>query len=87
MISEFRASKNIKWRSFLEQSSHFGGFWDDLERSKNTHSKCIISEVKLTFREMSTVLGQIEAYLSSHSLIHLNHMNRDFELFAEMSDP
>ena len=74
--SEFCSSHNIQWKYILERS-HFGGFWESAVKSAKTMLKRVVSPVKLTFEEFTTVLTQIEACLTvalSLLLIYLRTM-------------
>jgi hypothetical protein len=71
VISEFCSAQNIVWKFTPEQAPHFGGLWEAAVKSMKRHLKRIISDVKLTFEEMSTVLAQIEACLNSRPLAPL----------------
>jgi hypothetical protein len=53
------------------EAPHFGGLWEAAARSTKRHLKRIVSDVKLTFEEMSTALAQIETVLNSHPLAPL----------------
>ena len=63
--------ENITWKFTPEQAPHFGGLWEAAVKSLKKHLKRIVSNVKLTFEEMTTVLAQIEACLNSRPLAPL----------------
>lgn len=67
-ISNFCASNKIEWRFIPEKSPHFGGIWESNVKSVKAHLKRIVSPVKLTFEEFTTVLAQVEAILNSRPL-------------------
>ena len=71
-ISEFCSSHNIEWKYIPERSPHFGGLWESAVKSVKNHLKRIVSPVKLTFEEFTTILTQIEACLNSRPLIPNN---------------
>ena len=58
----------IIWRFIPEKSPHFGGIWEFNVKSVKTHLKRIVSPVRLTFEEFTTVLTQVEAVLNSRPL-------------------
>ncbi len=74
-ITEFCTSNHIEWRFIPERSLHFGGLWEAAVKSMKTHLRRVMSGVKLTLKEMSTVISQIEACLNSRPLIPINHSN------------
>lgn len=74
VVSRFCSAQNIAWKFTPEQAPHFGGLWEAAVKSlKNLkkHLKRIVSNVKLTFEEMTTVLTQVEACLNSRPLAPL----------------
>ena len=71
-ISQFYTSQRIVWKFIPERSPHFGGLWESCVKSMKYHLKCILSGVKLTFEEYTTVLAQVEACLNSRPLIALS---------------
>ena len=71
LISEFCSSQNIQWKFIPEHAPHFGGIWESAVKSMKTHLCRIVSTVKLTFEEFTTVLTQIEACLNSRPLTPL----------------
>ena len=71
-VSEFCSSHNIQWKYIPERSPHFGGIWESAVKSAKTVLKRVVSPVKLTFEEFTTVLTQIEACLNSRPLTPVN---------------
>ena len=71
VISKFCSSQSVEWRFIPERSPHFGGLWEASVKSMKYHLKRIVSTVRLTYEEMSTVLTQIEACLNSRPLVPL----------------
>jgi hypothetical protein len=69
-ISQFCTSQRIVWKFIPELSPHFriGGLWESCVKSLKFHLKRILSRVKLTFEEYTTVLMQVEACLNSRPL-------------------
>jgi len=77
VISEFCSSHKIVWRFIPEKSPHFGGIWESNVKSVKAHLKRIVSPVKLTFEELSTVLIQVEAVLNSRPLTLIDSPDDD----------
>ena len=75
--SEFCSSHNIEWKYIPERSPHFGGLWESAVKSVKNHLKRIVSPVKLTFEEFTTVLTQVEACLNSRPLIPIDSTDDD----------
>ena len=71
-ISQFCTSQRIEWKFIPEKSPHFGGLWESCVKSTKYHLKRILSGVKLTFEEYTTVLAQVEACLNSRPLVTLS---------------
>ena len=71
-VSEFCSSHNIQWKYIPERSPHFGGIWESAVKSAKTVLKRVVSPVKLTFEEFTTVLTQVEACLNSRPLTPVN---------------
>ena len=59
-VSQFCSSQNIS-----ERAPNFRGLWEAAVKSMKTHLKRVISDVKLTFEELMTILTQVEACLNS----------------------
>ena len=58
-VSQFCSSQNISWKFIPERVPNFRGLWE--VTSMKTHLKRVISDVKLTFEELTTILTQGEA--------------------------
>ena len=71
LISKFCSAQNIQWRFIPERAPHFGGLWEAAVKGVKIHLKHVVSNVKLTFEEYSTVLAQVEACLNSRPLTPL----------------
>ena len=52
-------------RFIPEHGPNFGGLWEAAVKSTKTHLKRVIGDVKLSFKELTTILTQIEACLNS----------------------
>ena len=76
-ISDFCSSNKIVWRFIPEKSPHFGGIWESNVKSVKAHLKWIVSPVKLTFEEFTTVLTQVEAVLNSRPLTPIDSPDDD----------
>ena len=76
-ISEFCSSHAIQWKYIPEKSPHFGGIWESAVKSVKNHLKRVVSPVRLTFEEFTTVLTQIEACLNSRPLTPVNSPDDD----------
>ena len=70
-VSEFCTTQHIQWKFIPEHAPHFGGLWEAAVRSMKTHLRRIVSGVKLTFEELTTMLAQVEACLNSRPLVAL----------------
>ena len=77
VVADFCPSLGIEWRFIPEHTPHFGGLWETPVKSTKIQLHCTVGEVRLTFKEMSTVLAQVEVRLNSHPLVPLNTPNED----------
>ena len=66
-MSEFCSSHDIQWK-YIPEKSHFGGIWESAVKS----AKTVVSPVKLTFEEFTTMLTQIKACLNIRPLTPVN---------------
>ena len=57
----FSSVQNIQWCYVPEHVPHFSGLWEAEVKSFKHHFGRIMDSVQLTFKELTTVLTQIEA--------------------------
>ena len=70
-VTNYCSSQGIVWEFIPERAPHFGGLWEAAVKSMKRHLHRIVGNVKLRFKELSTVLCQIEACLNSRPLTPL----------------
>ena len=78
-ISHFCSAQCIEWKFIPERAAHFGGLWNAAVKSMKFHFKRIVSNVKLIFEELTTILAQIESCLNSRPLAPLPHEEDNIE--------
>ena len=71
VISQFCSTQGISWKFIPERAPNFGGLWESAVKSMKTHLRHVISDVKLTFEEFTTILAQVEAVLNSRPLVSM----------------
>ena len=71
LMPEFCSTQHIQWKFIPSHAPHFGGLWEAAVRSMKVHLSRIVSDVNLTFEELTTVLAQVEACLNSRPLVAL----------------
>ena len=76
-VSEFCSTRNIEWKYIPERSPHFSGLWESAVKSAKNHLRRVVSPVKLTFEEFTTILTQVEACLNSRPLVPINSADDD----------
>ena len=70
-ISMICSVQNIRSKFIPEHAPHFGGLWEAALKSFKSHLHRVIVNVKLTFKELTTVLMQIKACLNSRPHVFL----------------
>lgn len=71
-IERFFCDQAISWNFDPPNAPHFGGLWEAAVKSAKYHMARIIGKAHLTFEEMQTVLGEIEATLNSRPITALS---------------
>lgn len=71
-------TSNTEWHFIPPSSPHFGGLWEAGVKSLKTHMKRTISNTRLTYEELATLLSQIEACLNSRPLTQITSDPNDF---------
>ena len=70
-LYQFCFSQHIKWKFIHKRAPHFSGLWEAVVKSMKTHLNCIVSSIKLTYEELTTVLAQVECCLNRRPLLAL----------------
>ena len=67
-ISDYCSQQQIEWKYIPERSPHFGGLWESAVKCVKTRLRKTIGSTKLDYKELVTVLTQIEACHNSRPL-------------------
>ncbi|XP_035214828.1 uncharacterized protein LOC118188503 [Stegodyphus dumicola] len=62
------SKQGIKWKFIVERAAWWGGFWERMVQSLKALLKRILGKSSLTFRELETVITEVEAILNSRPL-------------------
>ena len=81
-VSVFCVKQNIRWRFTPEHATHFGGLWEAAVKSFKTHLKRVLGDAKLNFKDLTTILVQIEACLNSQPLMTLPEASDELEVLT-----
>ncbi|XP_011859054.1 PREDICTED: uncharacterized protein LOC105556570 [Vollenhovia emeryi] len=76
-VQQFLREQQTTWNFIPPNAPHFGGLWEAAVKSAKYHMSRIIGKAHLTFEEMSTVLCEVEAILTSRSLTQLSSDSND----------
>ncbi|GFT55129.1 integrase catalytic domain-containing protein [Trichonephila clavipes] len=64
MVQNFIAKERIIWKSIIDRSKWWGGFYERLVRYVKESLHKILGKALLSFEEMTTILTEIEAVLN-----------------------
>lgn len=78
-IAQSLANNGTSWHFIPPLSPNFGGLWEAGVKSVKFHLKRVIGDTTLTYEELSTVLGQIEACLNSRPLSRVDTETEGFD--------
>ncbi|XP_011053165.1 PREDICTED: uncharacterized protein LOC105145370 [Acromyrmex echinatior] len=76
-IAHVATSEGIRWHFNFPSAPHFGDLWEATVKSAKYHLRRTISETRLTFEEMSTLLAQVEACMNSRPMHALSDDSDD----------
>ena len=76
-IQEKFQQQGIEWRFITERAPWHGGFYERMVRSIKTPLRRVLGKAKVGFREMETILTNIEAQLNSRPLTDVSADKRD----------
>ena len=78
VISQFCSTQGISWKFIPEHAPNFGGLWESAVKSMKTIRR-VVSDVRLTFEEFTTILTQVEAVLNSRPLTPMSSDGDEIE--------
>ncbi|XP_055714219.1 uncharacterized protein LOC129808464 [Phlebotomus papatasi] len=78
-VVNFMAESGTQFHFIPACSPTFGGLWERGVANVKHHLRRVLSDTKLTYEEMSTVVAEIEACLNSRPLCPLSSSPDDFE--------
>lgn len=67
-LQEYINDKGVNWKFIPSYSPHMGRYWEAGIKASKGHLKKIVSDVYLTFEELSTLLAEIECSLNSRPI-------------------
>lgn len=70
-IAALLANDGVRWEFNPPTASHFGGIWEAAVKSMKYHLRRIVGSAHLTFKEIATVLCQIQGALNSRPICSL----------------
>ena len=76
-IEEKFTREGVEWRFITERAPWHGGFYERMVRSIKTPLRKILGKAKLSFREVETLLTNIEAQINSRPLTDVSADKKD----------
>ena len=71
VIDKFYADQGIQWSFPPEYTARFDRLWEAAMKILKCHFQCIDGDICLTFKELATILAQVEACQNSRTLTPL----------------
>lgn len=72
-------SHQIRWKYIVERVAWWGGFWELLARTMKVSLQKVLGRSSLNFKELATVLREVEAVINSRPLTFLYHNTHEPE--------
>ena len=68
-VQDYKSTQTIEWHFDSSQALHMGGLYESAVKSCETLLRKVFGELILNFKELSTLMSQIEAILNFRPLI------------------
>ncbi len=81
-ISDYSTTQGINWKFIPESTPHFGGLWEVAVKSFKKHLRKVVTNVRLSYEELCTVLTQIEACLNFRPLTPMPESDDGIEVLT-----
>jgi len=72
MVQDFLATEGCNWKFIPPYGPHFGGLWEAAVKSMKYHLRRTLGSQVATYKELCTLLAEIEACLNSRPLCALS---------------
>ena len=81
-LSDHCSNRGIQWKFTPEHAPQFNGLWEAAVKSFKIHRRKVVGEARLTYKELTTTLAQVEACLNSRPLMPLHEPSDALEVLT-----
>ncbi|XP_055623293.1 uncharacterized protein LOC129766719 [Toxorhynchites rutilus septentrionalis] len=81
-ISNEAAQNGIVWKFIPPKAPNFGGLWEAAVKSAKSSLVKLLGQRRLSFEDMTTVLGQVEAVMNSRPLTPLSEVPDELDVLT-----
>ena len=77
VVEDKLANQGVNWKFITERASHRGGHWERVCQQLKEPLRKVLGKAFLNYKEMMTVLTDIESMINSHPLTYIGDDIRD----------